>query len=72
MKLMVEGMSCGHCIRAITQAIRRLDEHAQVSVDLAQKTVLIEGHHEGRLSLKDATSAIERDGYRIVSVIDPA
>lgn len=72
MKLMVEGMNCGHCIRAITQAIQRLDEHAQVSVDLAQKTVLIEGRHEGRLSLKDATSAIERDGYRIVSVIDPA
>ncbi len=69
---MVEGMNCGHCIRAITQAIQRLDEGARVSVDLAEKMVLIEGHDAGRLSLKDATSAIERDGYQIVSVIDPA
>ncbi|WP_229732262.1 heavy-metal-associated domain-containing protein [Pseudomonas sp. N040] len=30
----VEGMSCQHCVRAITGAIQALDGAAQVTVDL--------------------------------------
>lgn len=31
----VSGMSCGHCVRAITQAIQALEQTARVEVDLA-------------------------------------
>jgi copper chaperone len=38
--LQVDGMSCGHCIRAVTNAITALDGAAKVEVDLAAKRVI--------------------------------
>ena len=29
----VQGMTCGHCERAVTQAVQRVDPSAQVQVD---------------------------------------
>ncbi|WP_368736098.1 heavy-metal-associated domain-containing protein, partial [Salmonella enterica] len=43
MKLIVEGMTCGHCVRAITQAIGRIAPAAKVAVDLDARSVTIEG-----------------------------
>ncbi len=37
--LKVDGMTCGHCERAVTAAIRTLDPHATVKVDLASGRV---------------------------------
>lgn len=37
--LTVRGMSCGHCVRAVTEAIRAEDPKAEVAVDLAAGTV---------------------------------
>jgi copper chaperone len=41
-EFLVEGMSCGHCINIVTQAVHALDPGAQVSVDLGTKHVRIE------------------------------
>ncbi|MCO5100694.1 MAG: cation transporter [Burkholderiaceae bacterium] len=30
----VKGMTCGHCIQAVTKAVRELDAQARVDVDL--------------------------------------
>ncbi|MDB5370265.1 MAG: heavy metal transport/detoxification protein [Roseomonas sp.] len=38
-ELKVGGMSCGHCARAVTQAIRAMDPAAEVRVDVAGGTV---------------------------------
>lgn len=38
----VKGMSCGHCVKSITNAIKTLDPTASVAVDLAQGRVEIE------------------------------
>ena len=38
----VATMSCGHCVAAVTEALRRADPEAHIDVDLAQKTVRIE------------------------------
>ncbi|MCX7272348.1 MAG: heavy-metal-associated domain-containing protein [Burkholderiales bacterium] len=35
----VEGMTCGHCVKAVTQAIRAIDADATVSVSLPDKRV---------------------------------
>ena len=35
MNLVVEGMTCGHCVRTVTQAIQAVDPHALVDVDLS-------------------------------------
>lgn len=37
--LTVRGMTCGHCVRAVTEAIRGEDPAAAVSVDLQGGTV---------------------------------
>ena len=38
----VKDMSCGHCVKAITQAVKALDHGAQVRIDLATHRVEIE------------------------------
>lgn len=57
-------MSCGHCVRAITQAIQALDPQAQIQVNLAQATVNI----ESSLTQAAIAAAIEEAGYAVQSV----
>jgi copper chaperone len=60
MRLNVEGMTCGHCERAVKQAVAALGGSAEV--DLKTGTVEIAG-------VDDASAvrrAIEDEGYRVV------
>lgn len=41
-ELKVTGMTCGHCVRAVTQAIQARDPQARVQVDLAAGVVQAE------------------------------
>ena len=36
----VPGMSCGHCVRSVTEAVQGIDPSARVAVDLQAKTVI--------------------------------
>lgn len=56
----VSGMSCGHCVRAITQAIQMLDQAAKVEVDLAAGLVRV----EGSLNAGQIQTAIREEGYQ--------
>ncbi len=56
----VEGMTCGHCVRAVTQAVQSQDPAASVKVDLAAKEVGV----ESRLSAEQVIEAISEEGYR--------
>ena len=38
----VEGMTCQHCVRNVTEAVEDLDPAARVSIDLAAGTVEVE------------------------------
>jgi copper chaperone len=40
-EFLVEGMSCGHCVNAVTEAVHSLDPAAEVNVDLGSKHVRI-------------------------------
>jgi len=42
MEFNIPAMSCGHCVSAVTQAVKALDPAAQVDVDLASKKVVVE------------------------------
>lgn len=63
MKLTVEGMTCAHCVRAITGAIQALQPASRVGVDLEAGTVSI----DGEMDPAQAISAIEAEGYRVVA-----
>ncbi len=55
----VSGMTCGHCVRAITQAIHAGDPAAEVQVDLGAGEVRV----ASRLSLEQVLAAIREEGY---------
>jgi copper chaperone len=55
----VEGMSCGHCVKAITQAVQAKDPAASVRVDLAAKEVGV----ESGLTADQVIAAITEEGY---------
>ena len=42
MEFNIPAMSCGHCVRAITEALKQADPAAQVSVDLPTKKVTVQ------------------------------
>ena len=57
----VQGMSCSHCERAVTQAVQALDPQAQVAVDLAAGRVTIQS-----TQARDALAqAIAQEGYTV-------
>ena len=59
--LQVQGMSCDHCVRIVTQAVQQVDPAAEVKVDLAS----------GRVDLRsdrpraELVHAIEEEGYTV-------
>jgi len=61
-ELKVEGMSCGHCVNAVTKSVQAVDAGARVDIDLAQQTVRI----ETSASLDAVKSAVEDAGYPVL------
>ncbi|PMZ85511.1 MULTISPECIES: heavy-metal-associated domain-containing protein [unclassified Pseudomonas] len=57
----VEGMSCGHCVKAITQALQAKDPAASVRVDLAAREVGV----ESALTAEQVIEAIREEGYGV-------
>lgn len=59
----VQGMSCGHCANAVTQAIKSVDPQAEVKVDLASGKVEVQSAADhGALA-----GAIEEEGYKVAA-----
>lgn len=57
----VTGMTCGHCEKAVTQAIRTLDPQAQVTIDRTQNRVEVESSQP-----REALAAvIAEEGYQV-------
>lgn len=59
-ELRVEGMSCGHCVRAVTAAIRARDPAAEVDVSLERGTV----RAKTTLPATEIAAAVAEEGYR--------
>ena len=60
----VEGMSCQHCVGAVTRAIQEQDASAQVAVDLATGKVAV----QSGASVDTLKAAIDEAGYTVVGV----
>lgn len=59
----VQGMSCGHCVNAVTQAVKAVDPAAEVKVDLASGTVEVQSGQERAQLVR----AIEEEGYKVAA-----
>lgn len=63
--MLVEGMSCGHCEKAVKNALSELEGVKSVLVDLSSKKVEVEGENLNEASLKEA---VEDAGYDVVEI----
>jgi copper chaperone len=57
----VEGMSCQHCVGAVTRAIHEQDAAAKVDIDLAAGRVTVDSNQSADV-LK---AAIDEAGYTV-------
>ncbi|WP_434608210.1 heavy-metal-associated domain-containing protein [Pseudomonas sp. R1-7] len=55
----VQGMSCGHCVKAVTQAVQAKDPAAHVQVNLGAGTVQV----QSTLPVETVIEAIREEGY---------
>jgi copper chaperone len=62
----VEGMSCQHCVAAVTRSIHGIDDRAQVRVDLEHGRVVVESSQ----SVDALKEAIDEAGYTVLSASD--
>ncbi|MDF2879169.1 MAG: copper ion binding protein [Clostridia bacterium] len=63
-RIIVEGMSCGHCVRHVKEALEELEGITQIDVDLESKTATIKGFAED----KDIKDVIKEAGYEVISI----
>ena len=59
----VKGMSCGHCVHAVTGAIKEIDPAAKVDVDLGSGTVEVDSERPRT----ELAGAIREAGYEITA-----
>ena len=57
----VEGMTCGHCEKAVTKALLSLDAQAKVVIDRTQNTVKV----DSEIPRAALAQAIADEGYRV-------
>lgn len=65
-KLIVEGMSCQHCVNHVKEALSELESVESVEVNLNAKTVLVnckDNVDDNKMKL-----AIEDAGYELVNI----
>lgn len=63
--IMVKGMTCGHCEKAVKEALTKLEGVNSVKVDLDTGKVMVEGEGMKDQLLEDA---VIESGYDVISV----
>ncbi|MEU9080728.1 heavy-metal-associated domain-containing protein [Kitasatospora sp. NPDC004745] len=64
----VKGMTCGHCVTAVTAELQRIDGVGAVAVDLATGRVTVDS--TAPLSDEAVAAAIDEAGYELVGRLD--
>lgn len=62
--LNVQGMTCGHCKMAVTNALKELDGVSNVEVHLQEGTVDVD-YDEAKVNVAKLKEAIEDQGYDV-------
>ena len=64
-RIKIEGMSCQHCVKAVTQALNSLPGVSGVRVSLEDREAVFESTEEVDMEL--VRKAVEDAGYRVTS-----
>lgn len=65
-KILIEGMSCGHCVSHVKEALSELSGITSVDVNLDSKTAIIEAPTD--VKDEDIKFAIDDAGYEVVGI----
>ena len=57
----VQGMTCGHCERSVTNAIQGVDAQAQIKIDRSTNRVEV----DSSASREALSAAIAEEGYKV-------
>ncbi|MES2635306.1 MAG: heavy-metal-associated domain-containing protein [Pseudomonadota bacterium] len=57
LEFLLPDMTCGHCVKAVTQACQEVDPAAKVNVDLATKKVTVDSSAGSEQVAKALTEA---------------
>lgn len=63
--IQVKGMTCGHCVSAVTEEISKVDGVTGVDVDLESGNVTIAS--EAPVDTEAVNAAVDEAGYEVVS-----
>jgi copper ion binding protein len=61
----VEGMTCGHCVKAVTEEVSGIAGVVAVDVDLASGRVTVTADADP--SPEDVAAAVDEAGYTLVT-----
>ncbi|GAB3503097.1 heavy-metal-associated domain-containing protein [Curvibacter fontanus] len=59
----VSGMTCGHCEKSVTRAIRQVDPQAEVQIDRSRNLVEVQSQQPREALAK----AIAEEGYAVTA-----
>jgi copper ion binding protein len=65
-KIYIEGMSCGHCVKHVEEALKELKGVTKASVSLKEKYAVIEVSEE--VSDESIKSSIDDAGYEVIKI----
>ncbi len=60
----INGMSCGHCVNWITEALKGIEGVTSAQISLETKNAIVE-YDEGEVTDDMMKSAIEKAGYTV-------
>ena len=59
----VTGMTCGHCVAAVTEEVSKIGNVERVQVDLASGAVTV--HSNGPVDPEQFAAAVDEAGYEV-------
>jgi copper chaperone CopZ len=62
--LAIEGMSCGHCVRAVNDALQALDGVQVEETTIGSARIVYDA---GRVRPDQIVDAVQREGYKVQS-----
>ncbi|MFA9376486.1 MAG: heavy-metal-associated domain-containing protein [Lachnotalea sp.] len=65
-KILIEGMSCEHCVNHVTAALKELSGVSGVEVNLTAKNAMIEADRV--ISDEEIKASIDEAGYEVIGI----
>lgn len=65
--LKIEGMSCMHCVGAVTKELKAVSGVKNLTVDLKKKSAFVET--DGSVADETLRAAVEEAGYEVIEII---